>query len=118
MLFRSVGFIKDALKFSYLVLRRDGRTIVSRHPNTYRVVSELRVLKGEQRAWLCNAAGRHEVGRLDRERSEDNAALEHWHRGAIVQVDEIVRKDVAAGVRSVGRIRAGTRVGVLRAVDE
>lgn len=113
-----VGFIKDALKFSYLVLRRDGRTIVRRDPETYRVVSELRTLKGEQRAWLCNAAGRHEVGRLDRERSEDNAAIDRWHRGAIVRVEEIVRKDVPAGVRSVGRIRAGTRVGLLRAIDD
>lgn len=113
-----VGFIKDALKFSYLVLRRDGRTIARRHPDTYRVVSELRVLKGERRAWLCNAAGRQEVGRLDRERSEANAPVDQWHRGAIVRVDEIARKDVPAGVRSVGRIRAGTPVRLLRAVDE
>ncbi len=113
-----VGFIKDALKFSYLVLRRDGRTIVRRHPESYRVVSELRTLKGEQRAWLCNAAGRHEVGRLDRERSEENAAIDRWHRGAIVRVEEIVRKDVPAGVRSVGRIRAGTRVELLKASED
>ncbi len=113
-----VGFIKDALKFSYLVLRRDGRTIVSRHAETYRVVSELRILKGEQRAWLCNEAGRHEVGRLDREGSQENAAIERWHRGAIVRVDEIVRKSVPVGVRSVGRIRAGTRVQLLRAIED
>jgi ribosomal protein RSM22 (predicted rRNA methylase) len=49
---REVGFIKDALKFSYLLLRTDGRTIVPRNPQTFRVVSELRELKGEKRAWL------------------------------------------------------------------
>lgn len=113
-----VGFIKDALKFSYLVLRRDGRTIVRRNPETYRVVSELRTLKGEQRAWLCNEVGRHEVGRLNREGSQDNAAIDRWHRGAIVRVDEIVRKNVPAGVRSVGRIRAGTRVELLKAIED
>ncbi|MDN5941882.1 MAG: small ribosomal subunit Rsm22 family protein, partial [Nitrospira sp.] len=43
---REVGFIKDALKFSYLLLRTDRRTIVSRSPQTFRVVSELRELKG------------------------------------------------------------------------
>ena len=41
-----VGFIKDALKFSYLLLRKDGKTIVDRQPDVYRVVSELRELKG------------------------------------------------------------------------
>src|SRR5215213_6021316 len=35
----ALGFIKDALKFSYLLLRKDGRTIVTRGPETYRVVS-------------------------------------------------------------------------------
>lgn len=113
-----VGFIKDALKFSYLVLRRDGRTIVDRHPETYRVVSELRTMKGEQRAWLCNAEGRQEVGRLDRERSEDNAAIDGWHRGAIVRVEEIERRVAPAGGRSVGRIRARTGVQLLRPIDE
>ena len=49
---RDVGFIKDSLKFSYLLLRTDGRTIVTRSPQTFRVVSELRELKGEKRAWL------------------------------------------------------------------
>ena len=61
---REVGFIKDALKFSYVLLRKDGRTIVPRAPALYRVVSELRVFKGEKRAWLCNEQGRPEVGQL------------------------------------------------------
>lgn len=60
---REVGFIKDALKFSYVVMRKDGRTIVDRGSNVYRVVSERMAMKGEQRVWLCNEQGRQLVGR-------------------------------------------------------
>ena len=45
---QAVGFIKDALKFSYLLLRKDGRTILRRKPDVFRAVSELRELKGEK----------------------------------------------------------------------
>jgi len=111
---REVGFIKDALKFSYLILRKDGRTIVPRAAACYRVVSELREMKGEKRAWLCNEAGRPEVGRLDRERSEANAALDEWHRGAIVRVEELVRKEGKGGQRGVARIPGEAKVEVIR----
>ncbi len=73
---RAVGFIKDALKFSYIVLRKDGLTIVDRALTDYRVVSERMVMKGEQRVWLCNEMGRQIVGRLDKERSELNAGFD------------------------------------------
>ncbi len=113
---REVGFIKDALKFSYLILRKDGRTIVPRAPDCYRVVSELREMKGEKRAWLCNETGRPEVGRLDRERSEANAALDEWHRGAIVRVEGLARKEGKDGKRVVARIPAAAKVEVVRPV--
>ena len=100
----AVGFIKDALKFSYLLLRKDGKTIVDRHPNVYRVVSELRELKGEKRAWLCNETGRPEIGRQDRLASPQNAPFDEWHRGAIVKVERIVRKEKAGKVSALGRI--------------
>jgi ribosomal protein RSM22 (predicted rRNA methylase) len=111
---REVGFIKDALKFSYLLLRKDGRTIVERQPNVYRVVSELREFKGEKRAWLCNELGRSEVGRLDRLASAQNAAVDHWHRGAIVQIEKIVRKERDGKVSTVGRIERDTAVQIVR----
>lgn len=111
---REVGFIKDALKFSYLLLRKDGLTIVPRDPAVYRVVSELREMKGEKRAWLCNETGRPEVGRLDRERSEINAAFDAWHRGAIVRVEQIVRRDRRGRQGLVGRIPATAAVEVIR----
>jgi ribosomal protein RSM22 (predicted rRNA methylase) len=113
---RVIGFIKDALKFSYLLLRTDGCTIVPRNPQTFRVVSELRELKGEKRAWLCNETGRPEVGRLDRKASPHNAALDSWHRGAIVQIERIVRKEKEGKVSPVGRIESDVAVAIVRPV--
>ena len=113
---RDVGFIKDALKFSYLLLCTDGRTIVTRSPQTFRVVSELRELKGEKRAWLCNETGRPEVGRLDRKASPHNAAVDSWHRGAIVQIERIVRKERDGKVSPVGRIESDAAVHIVRPV--
>jgi ribosomal protein RSM22 (predicted rRNA methylase) len=109
-----VGFIKDALKFSYLLLRKDGRTIVERRPDVYRVVSELRELKGEKRAWLCNELGRSEIGRQDRLRSDSNAPFDDWHRGAIVQIERVVRKEREGKVSAVGRIERDVAVQIIR----
>jgi SAM-dependent methyltransferase len=111
---QEVGFIKDALKFSYLLLRKDGRTIVERRPDIYRVVSELRELKGEKRAWLCNERGRSEVGRLDRLSSPENGGVDSWHRGAIVQIDRIVRKEHGGKISALGRIERDAGVQVIR----
>lgn len=109
---RAVGFIKDSLKFSYLVLRKDGRTIVPRTQDVFRVVSELRTMKGDSRAWICNHTGRVEVGRLDRDETESNAAIRTWHRGAIVQVADIKRKTPI----SIGRIKGNSRADIVRSV--
>lgn len=111
-----VGFIKDALKFSYLLIRKDGKTIVERRPDLYRVVSELRVLKGEKRAWLCNEQGRQEVGRQDRLVSPVNEAFDQWHRGAIVQIEKIVHKERKGKVSTLGRIERDATVQIVRPV--
>ncbi len=108
---REVGFIKDALKFAYLLLRKDGRTVAARGPDVYRVVSEVLVMKGDRRAWLCNETGRPLVGRLERARAEANVSFDRWHRGAIVRVDQIERRG------AVGRIGATTQVELLRPVE-
>jgi len=89
---------------------------VERRPDVYRVVSELRIMKGEKRAWLCNETGRPEVGRLDRMRSPSNAAFDNWHRGAIVRIDEIVRKERKGRESTIGRIPAEATVEILRSV--
>lgn len=113
---KAVGFIKDALKFSYLLLRKDGKTIVRRQSNVYRVVSELRVMKGEKRAWLCNESGRIEVGRLERLASPKNAALDQWRRGAVVQIEKIARKERQGKISSLGRVDSDVTVGIIREV--
>lgn len=113
---KEVGFIKDALKFAYVILRKDGKTIVPRRPDVYRVVSELREMKGEKRAWLCNETGRPEVGRQDKLRSETNAAVDGWHRGAIVRISAIVRRERKGRESSVGRIPADSTVETIRPV--
>ena len=96
---QDVGFIKDALKFSYLLLRKDGRTIVPRNAETFRIVSELRELKGDTRAWVCNELGRSEIGRLDRAKSESNSMWEECQRGTIVKVEGLKRKEGRALAR-------------------
>jgi ribosomal protein RSM22 (predicted rRNA methylase) len=107
-----VGFIKDALKFSYLLLRTDARTIVERSPQTFRMVSELRKLKGDTRAWLCNELGRSEVGRLDRAQSPVNSAWDQCQRGTIVRIEGMKRKEGAA----LTRIPAEGRVEIVRPI--
>ena len=109
---QEVGFIKDALKFSYLLLRTDGRTIADRSPDTFRMVSELRKLKGDTRAWLCNELGRCEVGRLDRAETDLNSAWHECRRGTIVRIEHITRKDGS----SLGRIPDRSAVHIVRSV--
>ena len=113
---RRVGFIKDALKFAYVLLRKDGRTLAERNSTVFRVVSELRTMKGEQRAWLCNETGRFEVGRLDRVASDRNRAFDAWHRGAIVQIDQIVRKERKGRESTIGRIPPSATVEIVRSI--
>jgi len=109
---RDVGFIKDALKFSYLLLRTDGRTIATRSPQIFRVVSELRVLKGDTRAWLCNELGRSEVGRLDRAESETNALWDDCQRGTIVRLEGVKKEEGS----KLGRIMAEGTVEIIRQI--
>ena len=111
---RQVGLIKDALKFSYVILRKDGKTLVPRNPDYHRVVSELRVMKGEKRVWLCDQAGRSEIGRQDKESSVSNLAFDNWHRGAIIRVSEIVRKERKGRPAMVGRITSSGTVEIVR----
>ena len=114
---REVGLIKDALKFSYAILRKDGKTLVPREAGCHRVVSELRVMKGEKRVWLCDEGGRPEVGRQDKERSVSNAPFDQWHRGAIVRVSEIIRKTKKGGPSAVGRILSSGVAEIVRPVQ-
>lgn len=105
-----LGFIKDAVKFSYLVLRKDGKTIVPRGPDLVRIVSEQRPFKGELRMWACGEGGRSEIGRLDKERSASNAAFDLCQRGTILKCGEMLVKAESR----LTRIVAGTHLEIVR----
>ncbi len=110
---QEVGFIKDALKFSYLLLRTDGRTIVDRDSQVFRIVSELRELKGDTRAWVCNEMGRSEIGRLDRARSSTNSSWDLCQRGTIVRIEGVTRKENSV----LGRIPEDGEVEIIRPIE-
>lgn len=84
------GLRWQGLTFSYLVLRKDGRSlraIVARGPALVRMVSSPIVTKGKREAFVCGELdhggvllpARQRFRRLDRDESDSNAA---WHDGA------------------------------------
>lgn len=103
------GFSKSHLKYSYLLLRKDGlsvrQTCADRRGEYFRVVSDLRVMKGEKRVFLCGERGRIQTGRLDREKSDSNGCFDRLKRGDIVEIlgihekGELFRIKRESGVR-------------------
>ncbi len=92
---RAAGLRWEGLTFSYLVLRRDERTLAASLPEArmrLRVVSGLVVTKGKIEVFLCGELENGEVGRvrarrLDRERTEPNAAWDALTRGDLVSIE-------------------------------
>lgn len=85
------GLRKDSLKFSYLVLRKDGRSLTDLFGrDSFRVVSEPLVTKGKMEFYLCGAKGRKLVTRLDKDRTETNKSFEALKRGAIVGFERLI----------------------------
>ena len=73
---------RSPVDFSYLVLRRSAPAEAD--PGRYRVVSDPIKDKGRLRFFVCGAAGRFELMRLDRDRSPANQALCRACRGDIL----------------------------------
>ena len=83
-----IGLRKDALKFSYVVLRKDGLSLTDVHGvDSCRIVSEPLVSKGKIEFYLCGPGGRLRVTRLDKDRTPQNASFEDLRRGDIVRFD-------------------------------
>lgn len=94
-----IGNRKDALKFSYLVLRKDGKNVLDLRQSTaqgtslaskekstcWRMVSELIVEKGKSRAFLCGDPGRIQFTRLGRHQAPANEAFDELVRGDLVR---------------------------------
>lgn len=82
---RLTGLRKDSLKFSYLVLRKDGRSLADLFgPDAFRIVSAPLITKGKREYYLCGLQGRKLVTRLDKDRSPLNVHFEQLSRGSIV----------------------------------
>ncbi|MBI5360667.1 MAG: methyltransferase domain-containing protein [Planctomycetes bacterium] len=73
----------DFLKFSYLVIAKNGRKEPS---NGYLVVSNLLMEKGRKRCFLCTSQGRVELVRLDRHKTETNSRFDVIHKGDVLEL--------------------------------
>jgi SAM-dependent methyltransferase len=85
------GLRKDALKFSYLVLRQGGlslRDMVG--VDAMRVVSEPLVSKGKREYYCCGPAGRRLVVRLDKDASPANLPFQDLRRGDVVRFERLM----------------------------
>jgi ribosomal protein RSM22 (predicted rRNA methylase) len=86
-----IGLRKDSLKFSYLVLRKDGLSLKDIHgERSFRVVSEPLVSKGKMEFYICGKGGRRLITRLDKNRTPSNEAFESMKRGNIVGFEGIM----------------------------
>jgi ribosomal protein RSM22 (predicted rRNA methylase) len=85
------GLRKDALKFSYFVLRKDGRSLIDVCGNdAYRVVSEPLISKGKRELFLCGRGGRLLAVRMDKDESRTNAMFAELRRGDVVRFEGMV----------------------------
>ena len=88
---RRIGLRKDSLKFSYVVLRKDGRTLADAcGPGSFRVVSEPLVSKGKRELYLCGREGRRLAVRLDKDAAPGNEAFAELSRGDVVSIEGLV----------------------------
>ena len=84
------GLRKDSLKFSYLVLRKDSKSLSDMFgPDSFRVVSEPLVSNGKREFFVCGLEGRKLMTRLDKDRSPLNVHFEKLTRGAIVSFERL-----------------------------
>jgi len=87
----ATGLRKDSLKFSYLILRNDSRSLADVCGRaSYRVVSEPLASKGKLEFYLCGEEGRRLATRLDKDASPANGPFERLRRGDVVRIQGMV----------------------------
>ncbi len=106
---RAAGLRWQGLTFSYLVLRRDARTLVDALPpraSRLRVVSDSLVSKGKRELFVCGqlpeGGTRVRAMRLDRDADDVNAPWETLRKGDLVAIDPpppVIKPRVARGAR-------------------
>lgn len=91
---RLTGLRKDSLKFSWLVIRKDDRSLSDIHgTNCFRVVSEQMPSKGKLEYFICNGINRRRVVRLNKDTSGENKEYSDLHRGDIISCVGLVDDD-------------------------
>ena len=85
------GLRKDSLKFSYLIIRKDTRSLSDIFgSNPFRVVSEPLISKGKIEYYLCGTGGRQLAVRLDKDKSKLNESFSSLKRGNIVSFEGLI----------------------------
>lgn len=85
------GLRKDTLKFSYLILRKDGLSIADIYgKNSFRVVSEPLITKGKIEFYICGSPGRRLIVRLDKDEAPSNELFGGLMRGDVVFFEKLV----------------------------
>jgi len=85
---REAGLRWEGLTFSYLILRKDSKTLASHVPaGALRVVSSVIRTKGKREAELCGADADGRAMQLDRDETPENKAFHHVVRGDVITVD-------------------------------
>jgi len=84
------GLRKDSLKFSYLVMRKDGRSLADIcGTSAFRVVSDPLVSKGKRELFLCNGGERKLAIRLDKDATTQNVLFEQLRRGSVITFENV-----------------------------
>ncbi len=85
------GLRKDSLKFSCLVVRKDGKSLLDLYgENAFRVVSEPLVSKGKIEFYICGEAGRKLITRQDKDETQGNDVFGTLRRGDVVGFENLI----------------------------
>ena len=85
------GLRKDSLKFSYLIVRKDAKTLRDVYgEHAFRVVSEPLVSKGKREFYICGEAGRKLITRQDKDETPGNDAFGRLQRGDVVGFENLI----------------------------
>ncbi len=111
----AAGLRTAELSYSYLTLTRTDRSLAELDPaqRGYRVVSGALNSKGKLELHFCGAGPERWLQRLDRARSDANAALDAARRGTIVHLPTPEAEPAA-----LVRVGAQTRIGLLQQIEE
>ncbi len=99
------GLRKDSLKFSYLVVRKDGRSLADVYDvKCFRVVSEPLITKGKIEFFLCGQGGRRLTVRFDKDETPVNKFFRMLRRGDVARFDSLINESA--------RYKVGKETGI------